>query len=161
MNSKSVSRISLYSALVVAILLGLAALAKWLYPLPQSLFLNKIAIVSELLAAFLLLVFHRSVIAWSIISLLFSLWLGYSLFWLVYHEPCGCFGALGGIPKGVAFGLDLFLLALSWINMVCLHGEIRKILITIFLAFLLAIAGFWIATYMFTSQKNILTFLLE
>lgn len=149
MKTGFLQRISLYSAIPIAILLILAALAKWLYPYPQPFYIEKIAIFVDVLVALLLIIFHRTIAVWLMLSLLASLWLGYSLFWLLQRAPCGCFGAYEGVSAGVALGIDLFMIALSWINMVCLEGEKRTILLTIFGAFLIAISGFWLATVIF------------
>ncbi len=149
MKTGFLQKISLYSAILIAILLILAAFAKWLYPHPQPFHIEKIAISVDLLAALLLLIFHRRVGIWILLSLLASVWLGYSFFWLLQRAPCGCFGAFEGVPAGVALGLDLSVIALSWMNMVCLEGGKRTILLTIFCALLFAISGFWLGSAIF------------
>ncbi len=149
-------KISLYSAVIVASILILAALAKGLFPspFPQPFHLGTVAVVIELAAAILVLSFHRSAAVWQMLSLLFSFWLGYSFFWLIQNQSCGCFGALGTASSGLALGLDLFMIALSWMNMVNFGVATKKILTTIVCAVLVAVMGFWLGTYAFYTVRQ-------
>jgi hypothetical protein len=149
MNHRLISKISLYSATFVAVVLLLAALAKWLFPFPLPYYLDRISIFVEIFIAILILIFNRRSEAWSVLSLLISIWVGYSLFWLLQNSSCGCFGAFEGVTTGVAVGLDLLMIALSWINMTLLGSQKRAILATICFSVLAAIAGFWLSTLLF------------
>lgn len=164
MNTGNTPKISWYSALVVAVLLVFAALAKWLYPLPQPFYLGQIAVFTEILMAVLILIFHRQIFAWFGIALMFSLWLGYALFWFIQREPCGCFGAMEAVASSVGLGLDLFMVALALINMACLEAKKKRIFLAIISSFLLIIIGLWLGSYVFyvgPASKAKEAFLLE
>lgn len=149
MNPRLASKISLYSAAFVAVVLLLAALAKWLYPFPLPYYLDRISLFIEIFIAILILLFNRRPGAWLVLSLLISMWVGYSLFWLLKNSSCGCFGAFEGVTTGVAVGLDLVMIALAWINMAFLGSQRMTILATVCFSGLAAITGFWLSTLLF------------
>ncbi len=149
MKIKNPIKISFYSAIAIASILILAALAKWLYPQPQYFFLGKIAIFADGVIAVAVLLFYRKVITWQILSWVFSVWLGYSFFWLVQNQSCGCFGSMGTSSSALAMGLDLFMIALSWINMALLGARKRLLIITMVFALLFALVGIWLGTDIF------------
>lgn len=115
-------RVPLISAIAIAILFFLAAIAKWLYPTHLPFHLDQMASTIEIGAAILLLIFHRRARAWALISVLFSLWLGYTLFWFIQNENCGCFGNVLEISAGITTVINAIAIGLSFWN----WGRIEK-----------------------------------
>lgn len=158
MEEKEPSAVSIhiarYSSFLIAGLLLFAVIAKWLYPLPQPWYLEKIALYIEIIIVILLPIFFRRVQTWVLTLMVFSLWTGYSFFWFINREPCGCFGALGEYSAGISLGLDCLMLVLSCINIIGLGGKTRTLLLSILCGGVLTIIGFWIGAFAFHLTKT-------
>ena len=140
-------RVTLVSAIVIAILFFVAAVAKWLYPTNLPFYLDQVAGTVEVCAAILLLLFHRRARAWALLSTLFSLWLGYTLFWFIQNENCGCFGYALDVSAGITTTINAIAIGLSFWNWTRIEKNPRRTQLFIIIDGLALIVGFLIATW--------------
>ncbi len=138
---------SLTSALAVSILLLLAAIAKWLYPTNLPLHLDRIALGLEICVALLLPLIHRKAWAWAGISALFSLWLGYSVFWFIQNENCGCFGYALDISAGITTAINAIAIGLAFWNWGILDKTPKRKAFFVVIDGMLLIIGFLTAVW--------------
>lgn len=147
MQESSPSKISWYSSIFVALFLISAAIVKWLQLMTQPFFWGEVLIFFEILAAVLLVIFHRKAMSWTLISLIFAFWLGYDIFWALQKAPGKCFLVVEGVKLGMFLSGKIAVVVLSIINLICLRAAKKRIYMTIFLSFLLVIAGLWLGSY--------------
>ncbi len=138
---------SFISALALSILLLIAALAKWLYPVNLPMHLDWIALILEVCVALLLPFVHRMTWTWAGVSALFSLWLGYSLFWFIQNENCGCFGRALDISAGITTVINAIAIGVAFWNWGLLEQNARRKQIFLLLDGLLALVGFLMAAW--------------
>ena len=137
----------LVSAIVIAILFFISAIAKGIYPTNLPLHLDAIAAAIEIVAAILLLIFYRRARAWALLSILFSVWLGYSLFWFIQNENCGCFGYALDISAGITTAINAIAIGLSFWNWGQIEKKPKRTQAYIIIDGLALIIGFLIAAF--------------
>lgn len=93
-------------ACVVALILIPAAILKWVYPPGRDPALFMVIGAIEAGLAVILLLYHKSWRAWIVLSLLVSIWMGFSLYTTVFGLPCPCMGSAYELPRGVTFVLN-------------------------------------------------------
>lgn len=103
-----------FTALAVAVLFCISSAAKWFFPSKLPFYLDQIAAVLEILGAVLLLLFFRRASAWAALTVFFSFFLGYSLFWFMNNENCSCFGKALPISAGITATIDAIVIGLSF-----------------------------------------------
>ena len=138
-------RTEFFTAIAIAILFFVSALAKGFFPSDLPFQLDKIAIVLEVSTAVLLLFLYRRPWVWAALSTLFSLWLGYSFFWFLKNENCGCFGEVLPISSGVMAAVDAIAIGLSFWIWGKLEISPKKKMLFILIDGLVLLAGFLIA----------------
>jgi hypothetical protein len=106
-------RPQLLVALIISAVLFLAALTKLFFPRPAFILLDRTVAIFEIIFICFLLAFHRRWHMWLACLGLFATWAGFSFFWLLWGQPCGCLGNWATPPPGVLFGIDLILAALG------------------------------------------------
>ncbi len=107
-------------ALSVSLVLQFAAVGKILGPNPKvfllqpgeyglksGLLLDYAAAAGELVFVLLLMAWHGRKFVWPLVSMMFAGFAGYSLYWTIRNESCGCFGVLWTPPLGVTLALDI------------------------------------------------------
>lgn len=109
-------RANFFTALAIAILFFASALAKWFFPSNLPFHLDRIATILEIAAAVVLLLSFRKGWAWAGLTVIFSLWLGYSLFWFIRNENCSCFGNVLPFSAGITAAVDAIVIGLSFWN---------------------------------------------
>lgn len=147
-------RESFYTALAIAILFLASALAKWVFPSHLPLYLDQVTAILEILAAALLLIFHRRAWSWASLTVLFSLWLGYSLFWFIRNENCGCFGEALPISAGITATVDAIVLGLAFWNWGKIEVNAKKKMLFIVIDGLVLVVGFLIASTISWSRQE-------
>ncbi|MFM9956572.1 MAG: MauE/DoxX family redox-associated membrane protein [Phycisphaerales bacterium] len=113
-------------ALAASLVLQFAAVAKVLGPNPKTfliqpgqygftdgVLLDYVVAVSEFVIVLLLMAWHRRRFVWPLVAMMFAVFAGYSLYWTVRGEKCGCFGKLWEPPLGVTLGIDIAMVFLS------------------------------------------------
>lgn len=113
-------------ALSASLVLQFAAVAKVLGPNPKTfliqpgqygfehgLLLDYAVAVGELVIVLLLMAWHRCRWVWPLVAMMFAVFAGYSLYWTIRGEKCGCFGKLWEPPLGVTLGIDIAMVFLS------------------------------------------------
>jgi len=105
--------VALVVAILIAAVLGLASAGKFLGPRENELFFGTqlkfdyVIAAGEIVMILLVLALHRRKYIWPVVSVMFSGFFGYALYWTVTKgEPCGCFGDLWVPPLGVSLGID-------------------------------------------------------
>lgn len=93
-------------ACVVALILLPAAVLKWLYPSPRDSVLYMVIGVFEAVLALGLLLYYKSWRIWVCLMLIVSLWMGFSLYTVLFGLPCSCMGGAFALPRGVSLGLN-------------------------------------------------------
>ena len=139
---------SLISAICIAILLLTAAMMKCFYPTHLPFHLDCIAVSLEIGVAIFILIFHQKAWAWAFLSTLFSLWLGYTLFWFIQNENCGCFGNVLDKAAGITTAIDAIAIGLSFWNWGLIEENKRKKLLFIVIDGLVFLIGFLIAVWL-------------
>jgi hypothetical protein len=139
---------SITIALCIAILLLTAAVMKWLYPTHLPFHLDYIAASLEIGVAVLIIIFHRKAWAWAWLSVLFSLWLGYTLFWFIQSENCGCFGNVLSKAAGVTTAINTIAIGFSFWNWGLIEENKRKKIVFIVIDGLVFLIGFLIAAWL-------------
>jgi hypothetical protein len=135
-----------FTALSIAILFFASALAKWFFPSNLPFHLDHIAAALEIIAAIVLLLFFRKAWTWAALTVLFSLWLGYSLFWFVRNESCSCFGNALPLSAGITATVDAIVIGLSFWNWGKIEiAQPKKKLLFVLIDGLVLIIGFLIA----------------
>lgn len=139
-------------ALAASLILQFAAVAKILGPNPKlfliqpgqhgfehGVLLDYVVAVGEMLVVMLLMAWHRSRFIWPLVSMMFAVFAGYSLYWTLRSEKCGCFGKLWEPPLGVTLGIDIAMMFVSLL----VAGSLRlnKVLIAMVLALNLAVGA--------------------
>ncbi len=118
--SPKISIVMTITALLITLVLGFGAFAKFTQPDPKKhlispesftlhdkgLLLDHVVASAEVIVILGVIIFHRRRWLWSLVSLMFAGFSGYTLSYLIRGEPCGCFGALWTPPHGLTFGLD-------------------------------------------------------
>lgn len=94
------------TACVVALILIPAAFLKWIYPPGRDPLLFIGIGVVEAILALILLIYYRSWRIWLVLSLLVSIWMGFSLYTTLFGFPCPCMGSAYELPRGVTFALN-------------------------------------------------------
>jgi hypothetical protein len=132
-------------ALAASLILQFAAVAKVLGPNPKlfliqpgehgfanGVLLDYVVAVGEFLAVLLIMAWHRWKFVWPLVSMMFAVFAGYSLYWTLRGEKCGCFGKLWEPPLGVTLGIDIAMVFLSLL----IAGALRlnKVVIALVLA---------------------------
>ncbi len=143
-----------FSALCIAILFFTSATAKWLYPTNLPFQLDRIAIGLEVIVAVLILILNRRAWAWAWLSTLFSLWLGYALFWFIQNKNCGCFGYALGKAAGITTAINVIAIGLSFWNWGKLEQNKNKKMLFIVIDGLVFLIGFLIAVWMDWNQPG-------
>jgi len=138
---------SFLCAICIAIFLLIAAIAKWLYPTYLPFHLDRIAICLEIIAAILITLFCRKAWAWAGLSILFSLWLGYTIFWFVQNKNCGCFGYALDRSAGITTAINVIAIALSFWNWGLIEQNKKKKLLFIVIDGLAFLVGFLLAVW--------------
>jgi hypothetical protein len=103
-----------FTALAIAVLFLSSAVAKWFFPSKLPFYLDQMAAGLEISYALLILLFFRKASAWAALTVLFSLFLGYSLFWFINNENCSCFGKALPISAGITATIDAIAIGLSF-----------------------------------------------
>ncbi len=139
-------------ALAASLILQFAAVAKVLGPNPkllliqpgqygfeQGVLLDYAVAAGEFLVVLLLMAWHRSRLVWPLVSMMFAVFAGYSLYWTLRGEKCGCFGKLWEPPLGVTLGIDIAMVFLSLL----IAGALRlnKVLIALVLVLNVALGA--------------------
>jgi hypothetical protein len=139
-------RANFFTALAIAILFFVSALAKWYFPSNLPLHLDQIAATFEVVAALLVLLLFRKAWVWAALTVLFSLWLGYSLFWFIRHESCGCFGNVLPLSAGITATVDAIVIGLSFWNWGKIESaQPKKKMLFVLIDGLIMVIGFLIA----------------
>ena len=139
-------RANFFTALAIAILFFVSALAKWYFPSNLPLHLDEIAATFEVAAALMVLLFFRKAWVWAALTVLFSLWLGYSLFWFIRHETCGCFGNVLPLSAGITATVDAIVIGLSFWNWGKIESaQTKKKLLFVVIDGMVLVIGFLIA----------------
>ncbi len=105
--------VALIAAVIIAIVLLTAAFAKMFYPSAAHPWLDRIVAVFELIFVIALLYFNRKALMWTVSSLVFFLFSGYALHWMIHGLPCSCMGKLVKLPNGVSFTIDVIFVGVS------------------------------------------------
>lgn len=103
-----------FTALAIAVLFLISSVAKWFFPSNLPFYLDQIAGTLEIFGAILILLFFRRAWVWATLTVLFSLFLGYSLFWFINNENCSCFGKILPISAGITATIDAIAIGLSF-----------------------------------------------
>ena len=139
-------RANFFTALAIAILFFVSALAKWYFPSNLPLHLDYLAATLEIVAALVLLLFFRKAWVWAALTVLFSLWLGYSLFWFIRNESCSCFGNALPLSAGITATVDAIVIGLGFWNWGKIESsQPKKKLLFVLIDGLVLIIGFLIA----------------
>lgn len=104
----------LATVVFLTILFFISSLTKWLFPSRLPFHLDQIAIGIEICMGVLLLFYYRQPWIWAVLSVLFSLWLGYSFFWFIRNENCSCFGKALPISAGIMASMDAIIIGVSF-----------------------------------------------
>jgi len=94
-----------FARLFSLVLVGIFIFTAWgkiVYPVEQLKFLERGIGSLEIVLSIALILFYKKPLLWAGVSGIFSLWAGYSLFFVLSGEMCGCIGKLIEIPS-VAF----------------------------------------------------------
>ncbi len=142
-------KISLGFALCIASVLAITAFAKLLYP---SEYLKTLDLwIGSFEGVFLaaILLFRKKWPLWVFSALVFALWSGYAFFWFRVKLPCGCMGSMLNIPTAFSIAVDVLFFS-SCIGMGLLLGASRQwIYLSVLLGFILSMAGFAIAEWVY------------
>ena len=125
----------------------MAAVAKWLYPTQLPFHLDRIAICLEIIVAVLITLFYRQPWAWAGLSTLFSLWLGYTIFWFIQNKNCGCFGYVLDRAAGITTAINAIAIGLSFWNWGLIEQNKKKKMLFIVIDGLVFLVGFLTAVW--------------
>ncbi|MBS3903501.1 MAG: hypothetical protein KGZ30_03990 [Anaplasmataceae bacterium] len=138
---------SFVGSLAISVFLLVAAVAKWLYPVHLAFRLDRIASIIEIAIAITLPIVYRKAWAWAWISSLFSLWLGYGVFWWIQNKNCGCFGQAFQVSAGLTVVINAIVIGMAFWNWGRIEKQAKKKQLFIVIDGLLLVTGFLTATW--------------
>ncbi len=150
MKRKEVDRVfRLVLAIIIALMLIGAAVVKILYP--SKLLHDFFFIISifEIALAIAVAVFWDRWGMWALLSLIFAIWAGYSLYAAIFGLPCLCLGVAVTLPQGTSLMVNFLMAALSWVVLKDMQVSHKTFIKLILLAFVLVGIGFVFSSYLY------------
>lgn len=103
----------LASSLIAAILIG-AAILKWMFPAAKDPYFYFMIGGLEIVIAGALILYHHFWRAWTLLTLLLSVWLGFSFYTTLFGLPCSCLGSAIDLPRGLTLSINGLMLIGAW-----------------------------------------------
>jgi len=142
-------KFSLLLALVIAVVLLIAAYAKFFHPLESLKTLDQCVSVVEILLVILLFLFRKRASTWLAAAVLFAAWGGYALFWYYLELPCSCMGAMVEIPSLLSVCVDIFFFLVS-LGMGFFLGRKRvSLYLTVLISLFASLMGYAFADWVY------------
>ncbi|GEM_PF-3341708 len=141
--------IALYSSIVVACVLAVAAWGKIFYPSEYLKTLDRWTSVFEIIFLFTIVIFRKRRQLWLLASSIFAAWGGYALFWCCVKLPCACMGKMLNIPSAVSISLDALFFILSLFVSCLLGSQLRSICWGLIAGCLAILAGYAFASLVY------------
>ena len=135
-------RIALYSSIVIACVLAIAAFGKMFYPSEYLKTLDRWISAFEILLLFIIVIFRRRRQLWLTASSIFAAWGGYALYWCCVKLPCACMGKMLNIPSAISISLDAIFFVLSLCIAYLLGCRLRWIYLSLITGSLSILGGY-------------------
>ena len=136
-------------AIIIAIVLALTALGKIFYPLDSLKILDRIVAVFEIFLLFLIFFLRNKWGVWLAAAIIFSAWMGFSLFWESLKLPCSCMGSMIRVPTFFSILLDLLFFFSSLMIAYLLNANRQWIYLSVLGSFLACLVGYAFAEWIY------------
>lgn len=131
-------------SILFAVVLLFTAFAKITYPNEAltDFFLG--VGVFEAVLALALIYYSTRIELWVVAALVFAVWAGYSLFWLIWGLPCECLGQMMELPPGASLVADIAFYGSAIYVLRLLGANLKQIHFLYLFSFFMTILGFLI-----------------
>ncbi len=148
---ESKDSIVLFVAILMAAVLLVAAIGKFLHPSKYLKVLDQWISFFEILLLGSILFFRKRPHLWTSVALLFATWAGYALFWYCVRLPCGCMGTKLNIPTAFTLGLDILFVLLSLLMASLLGLKRAALFLCVLFCLVFSLGGFAMGKWLFKS----------